>query len=74
MHELVIRNRVQDLSHLVTELQQAVSEPFLQTSAEVARVIALGATHIHNKDEYGMQWTTLADPEGNEFCIGTPQH
>ncbi len=39
--------------------------------AEVARVIALGATHIHDKDEFGMQWTTLADPEGNEFCIGT---
>jgi predicted enzyme related to lactoylglutathione lyase len=41
-------------------------------TAEVARVTALGATHIHDKDEYGMQWTTLADPEGNEFCIGTP--
>ena len=42
--------------------------------AEVTRVIALGAKHIHNKDEYDMQWTTLADPEGNEFCIGTPHH
>jgi predicted enzyme related to lactoylglutathione lyase len=41
---------------------------------EVARVIALGATHIHDKEEYGMRWTTLADPEGNEFCIGTPHH
>jgi predicted enzyme related to lactoylglutathione lyase len=43
-------------------------------ATEVARVIALGATHIHDKDEFGMQWTTLADPEGNEFCIGTPHH
>jgi predicted enzyme related to lactoylglutathione lyase len=42
--------------------------------AEVARVISLGATHIHDKDEFGMQWTTLADPEGNEFCIGAPHH
>lgn len=42
--------------------------------AEVARVVALGATHIYDKDEYDMQWTTLADPEGNEFCIGTPHH
>ena len=41
-------------------------------SGEVARVIALGATHIHDKAEYGMTWTTLADPEGNEFCIGSP--
>jgi predicted enzyme related to lactoylglutathione lyase len=41
---------------------------------EAARAISLGATHIHDKDEFGMQWTTLADPEGNEFCIGTPHH
>jgi predicted enzyme related to lactoylglutathione lyase len=40
------------------------------TAGEVARVIALGATHVHDKAEYGMTWTTLADPEGNEFCIG----
>ena len=43
-------------------------------AADVARVISLGATHIHDKDEFDMQWTTLADPEGNEFCIGTPHH
>ena len=42
--------------------------------AEVARVISLGATHIHDKDEFAMRWTTLTDPEGNEFCIGTPHH
>ena len=39
-------------------------------AAEVERLLALGATHIHDKDEYGMRWTTLADPEGNEFCVG----
>lgn len=37
--------------------------------AEVARLIALGATLIHDKDEWGVRWTTLADPEGNEFCV-----
>lgn len=42
--------------------------------SEVTRVIALGATRIHDKDEFGMHWTTLADPEGNEFCIGSPHH
>jgi hypothetical protein len=30
-HELVIRNRLQDLTDLVSELQQAISEPLLQT-------------------------------------------
>ncbi len=43
-------------------------------AAEVARVVALGATALYDKDEFGLQWTTLADPEGNEFCIGTPHH
>ena len=42
--------------------------------AEVARVTALGATKIHDKAEYGITWTTLADPEGNEFCIVGPHH
>jgi len=37
--------------------------------AEVKRLLDLGASRIHDKDEWGVQWTTLADPEGNEFCI-----
>jgi predicted enzyme related to lactoylglutathione lyase len=39
--------------------------------AEVARLISLGATHIHDKDEWGVRWTTMADPEGNEFCVAS---
>lgn len=42
--------------------------------AEVARLISLGAAHIHDKTEWGMTWTTLADPEGNEFCVGSGTH
>jgi predicted enzyme related to lactoylglutathione lyase len=42
--------------------------------AEVARVVALGATKLYDVAEYGLTWTTLTDPEGNEFCIGTPHH
>lgn len=38
-------------------------------AAEVGRLVGLGATRIHEKDEFGFQWTTLADPEGNEFCV-----
>jgi catechol 2,3-dioxygenase-like lactoylglutathione lyase family enzyme len=38
-------------------------------AAEVDRLIGLGATHVHDKDEWGLRWTTLADPEGNEFCV-----
>jgi hypothetical protein len=43
-----------------------------EPTEEVRRVLALGATRVHEKNEWGMRWTTLADPEGNEFCIGTP--
>jgi predicted enzyme related to lactoylglutathione lyase len=36
---------------------------------EVKRLIKLGATHLAEIDEGGSQWTTLADPEGNEFDV-----
>ena len=37
--------------------------------AEVARLLALGATRIGEYDEWGAVCTTLADVEGNEFCV-----
>ena len=39
--------------------------------AEVERLLGLGATLVHDKDEWGVRWTTLTDPEGNEFCVAT---
>jgi predicted enzyme related to lactoylglutathione lyase len=39
---------------------------------EVARLLALGATeHADLRRPDGGGWVTLADPEGNEFCILT---
>jgi predicted enzyme related to lactoylglutathione lyase len=38
-------------------------------AAEVARLVELGATHLYDKDEWGISWATLTDPEGNEFCV-----
>ena len=37
--------------------------------AEVERVLALGATRGETHAEYGVTWTVLHDPEGNELCI-----
>jgi len=37
---------------------------------EVERVIGLGARLVGRRQEWGVTWATLADPEGNEFCIG----
>jgi len=38
--------------------------------AEVARLVTLGATAIGPGSIGEIHWTTMADPEGNEFCIG----
>jgi hypothetical protein len=39
--------------------------------AEVERLVQLGATVLGERgDPAVFAWTTLTDPEGNEFCIG----
>ena len=40
-------------------------------AAEVERLVGLGASVVHDRDEYGTRWTTLTDPEGNEFCVAS---
>ncbi|HWN35362.1 MAG TPA: VOC family protein [Pseudonocardia sp.] len=39
--------------------------------AEVARLVELGATVQYDRlgTVPGIDWSTLADPEGNEFCV-----
>jgi hypothetical protein len=38
--------------------------------AEVAELLAgRGATFLHNGQQGPHQWVTMADPEGNEFCL-----
>jgi hypothetical protein len=36
---------------------------------EVERLLALGAVKLGEFEEGGAQWTTLADPEGNELDV-----
>ena len=39
---------------------------------EVERLLAAGATVVHDLRDHrgpGTGWVTLADPEGNEFCV-----
>ena len=38
--------------------------------AEVGRLVALGATVLAEHEMPGFGWTVLADPDGNEFCVG----
>jgi hypothetical protein len=37
---------------------------------EVRRLVALGATEADHHHEGGFSWVVMADPEGNEFCVG----
>lgn len=45
--------------------------PWGSRAAEVERLIGFGATHQWDAlEEFAhVQWTTLADPEGNLFCV-----
>ncbi len=36
---------------------------------EVARLVERGATVLHHGRQGPHSWVTLADPEGNEFCV-----
>ena len=37
--------------------------------AEIAALVARGATHVDVGQTDDATWTVLADPEGNEFCV-----
>ena len=41
--------------------------------AEVERLLALGATPADVGQGDDATWVTLADPEGNEFCVLSPR-
>jgi hypothetical protein len=43
-------------------------------AAEVARLVALGASSIREVEEWGHSWTVMLDPEGNEFCVAEATH
>ena len=42
------------------------------TDLEVAirRVVDLGGTKLDEFSKYGITWAVMADPDGNEFCLG----
>jgi hypothetical protein len=38
-------------------------------AAEIARLLAMGATRVDVGQSSSVTWDVLADPEGNEFCV-----
>jgi hypothetical protein len=55
-----VKNRV----HL--DLRPGGEDP----ATAVDRLIAMGATELWRASQGPHSWVTLADPEGNEFCVG----
>jgi predicted enzyme related to lactoylglutathione lyase len=43
--------------------------PAADLPAAVDRALSLGATVVHEHDYDVAAWRTLADPEGNLFCL-----
>ncbi len=39
--------------------------------SEAERLIVAGARHLNTREDGRYAWITLADPEGNPFCIGS---
>jgi Glyoxalase-like domain len=67
----IVKNRVHlDLAPLAAPGGALTDVSADARDAEMQRVLALGATFVEDHrrpDRTG--WVTLADPEGNEFCI-----
>jgi hypothetical protein len=40
-----------------------------ERAADVARLVGLGAVEVGEREVPGARWTTLRDPDGNEFCV-----
>lgn len=40
-----------------------------QREAEITRLVGLGATELWRGAQGPIAWATLADPQGNEFCV-----
>ena len=38
-------------------------------AAEIARLVAVGASRVDVGQDDDVTWDVLADPEGNEFCV-----
>jgi catechol 2,3-dioxygenase-like lactoylglutathione lyase family enzyme len=68
--QLLLFITVPDAKQLKNRVHLDLRPADREREEEVARVVALGATFLadHRRPD-GSGWITLADPEGNEFCI-----
>jgi hypothetical protein len=69
MPPTVLFVRVPEGKVVKNRLHLDVSPVDTTSDAEVARLLALGATRADVGQGADCSWEVLADPEGNEFCV-----
>lgn len=62
--------KVDEVSPGKNRLHLDLSAPDLE--AEVERLLDAGATLVARRGDEHFRWVTLADPQGNEFCVSGP--
>ncbi|OLT20732.1 glyoxalase [Pseudonocardia sp. CNS-139] len=60
-----VKNRV----HLDVNASAGAVDPRAAVRRLAERLVAAGASLLHERDEAAGWWLVMADPEGNEFCI-----
>jgi Glyoxalase-like domain len=63
-----VKNRVHLDLHAGGGPAVPVEEQRANVRTEVARLQAHGATFVEEREELGVVWAVMTDPEGNEFC------
>ncbi|HEU4911808.1 MAG TPA: VOC family protein [Actinomycetes bacterium] len=65
----LVLQRTEDPRPAKNSLHLDLHVPGAELTAAVDRAVALGATVVSEHDLEGASWRTLADPEGNLFCL-----
>jgi len=63
-----VKNRLH-LDINIANRQMPIEERRAKVDAEVERLQSAGATRLYEIEEDGGYFVTMADPEGNEFCV-----
>ena len=63
-----VKNRVHLDLHAGGGPSVPLDEQRANVRAAVARLEALGASFVEEREELGVVWAVMTDPEGNEFC------
>ncbi|MBN1091383.1 VOC family protein [Blastococcus sp. TML/M2B] len=65
----VLFQRVSEAKTVKNRLHLDVRVGPEQREAEITRLVGLGATELWRGAQGPIAWATLADPQGNEFCV-----